>query len=152
MTSNLILLTDSYKVSHAKQYPKNTTQIYSYFESRGGEFDDCVFFGLQYYLQKYLEPGISQDNIDEAQDYLDKHLGPGLFNREGWEYILKQHKGKLPISIRAVPEGMVIPNHNVLMTVENTDPKCWWLTNYLETLLVHVWYPSTVAWTAIQAA
>jgi nicotinamide phosphoribosyltransferase len=30
-----------------------------------------------------------------------------------------------------VPEGTVVPCHNVLMTIENTDPECFWLTNYL---------------------
>ena len=145
MTSNLILLTDSYKVSHAKQYPPKTSSIYSYFESRGGEFDAAVFFGLQYFLKKYLAKNIRQWMIEEAQSYYDTHLGPGLFNRSGWEYILEKYDGKLPVEIKAVPEGMVIPNHNVLMTIENTDPNCWWLSNYLETLLVQVWYPTTVA-------
>ena len=70
---------------------------------------------------------------------------PGAFNREGWEYILKAHGGRLPVSIKAVAEGTVVPAKNVLMTIENTDPKCYWLTNYLETLLVQVWYPMTVA-------
>jgi nicotinamide phosphoribosyltransferase len=143
--NNLILLTDSYKVSHAKQYPPGTEHIYSYFESRGGEFDEVVFFGLQYFLKEYLAKGITDEDIFVAQQYYDKHLGPGLFNRKGWDYILNEHGGKLPVSIKAVPEGTVVPNHNVLMTIQNTDPKCWWLTNYLETLLVQVWYPSTVA-------
>jgi len=67
------------------------------------------------------------------------------FNREGWEYILEKHGGKLPVVIKAAPEGMVVPVKNVLFTIENTDPKCYWLTNYLETLLVQVWYPMTVA-------
>jgi nicotinamide phosphoribosyltransferase len=31
------------------------------------------------------------------------------------------------------------------MTIENTDPECYWLTNFLETLLMQVWYPCTVA-------
>ena len=62
-----------------------------------------------------------------------------------WEYILNTHGGKLPIIIKAVPEGVTVPVKNVLMTVVNTDPKCYWLTNYLETLLVQVWYPMTVA-------
>ena len=48
------------------------------------------------------------------------------------------------VRIKAAPEGLVVPNKNVLVTVENTDPKCFWLTNYLETLLVEVWYPMTV--------
>ena len=51
---NIILATDSYKLTHWKQYPENTTNVYSYFESRGGEFDSTVFFGLQYYLKRYL--------------------------------------------------------------------------------------------------
>ena len=56
-----------------------------------------------------------------------------------------RERRSLPISIKAVPEGMVVPTRNVLFTMENTDPKCFWLTNYLETLLVQVWYPMTVA-------
>jgi len=72
-------------------------------------------------------------------------MGPGHFNVEGWNHILTAHGGKLPISIKAVPEGMVVPAKNVLFTMVNTDPKCFWLTNYLETLLVEVWYPMTVS-------
>ena len=63
----------------------------------------------------------------------------------GWEHILQVHGGRLPVVIRAVPEGTAVPGHNVLMTIENTDPACYWLPNYLETLLVQVWYGSTVA-------
>jgi nicotinamide phosphoribosyltransferase len=58
---------------------------------------------------------------------------------------LHHYGGQLPIRIKAVPEGTAVPSFNVLMTVENTDPACYWLTNYLETLLVQVWYGSTVA-------
>jgi len=43
-TENIILLTDSYKVSHHVQYPPNTSKIYSYFESRGGKFTEVCFF------------------------------------------------------------------------------------------------------------
>ena len=53
-------------------------------------------------------------------------------------------RGAQPVVIKAVPEGMVVPVKNVLFTMVNTDPKCFWLTNYLETLLVQVWYPMTV--------
>jgi len=142
---NLLLLTDSYKFTHWLQYPKKTTKVYSYFESRGGEFDEIVFFGLQYYLKRYLEGQVvTRDKIDYAEERVNAHL-PGRFNRAGWEYILDKYEGRLPIRIRAVPEGTVLPPHNVMMTVENTDPNCYWLTNYLETLLVMTWYPSTVA-------
>ena len=48
-------------------------------------------------------------------------------------------------SIRAVPEGTVVPTHNALMTIESTDPGSFWLPSYLETALLRVWYPITVA-------
>ncbi|MEA5428858.1 nicotinate phosphoribosyltransferase [Arcicella lustrica] len=147
MENNIILLTDSYKVSHYKQYPEGTTQIYSYFESRGGKFEEITFFGLQYLLKEFLVGQvITQRKIDQAAKLYEAHFGNAtLFNKAGWEYILNNHAGKLPIRIKAVPEGKVIPTHNVMMTVENTDPNCFWLTNFLETLLLQLWYPSTVA-------
>lgn len=147
MENNIILLTDSYKVSHYKQYPEGTTQIYSYFESRGGKFEEITFFGLQYLLKEFLVGQvITQSKIDQAAKLYEAHFGNAtLFNKAGWEYILNNHAGKLPIRIKAVPEGKVIPTHNVMMTVENTDPNCFWLTNFLETLLLQLWYPSTVA-------
>lgn len=104
-----------------------------------------TFFGLQYLLKRYLEgPVVTKAKIDYAEKIVNSHMGQGEmkhFNREGWEYILNKHGGRLPIKIKAVPEGMTVPNKNVLMTVENTDPKCFWLTNYLETLLVQVREP-----------
>lgn len=143
--SNLILLTDSYKLTHWKQYPPGTETVYSYLESRGGRFSYTVFFGLQAILKEYLLRGIQVGDIEEANRVVDQHLGPGMFNREGWEYIYNVHDGRLPVRIKAVKEGTKVPTGNVLMTIENTDPKCYWLTNYLETLLMQVWYPTTVA-------
>jgi nicotinamide phosphoribosyltransferase len=147
MNANLILLTDSYKVSHHKQYPPDTRKVYSYFESRGGVYKDVVFFGLQYFLKAYLENNIiTQADVDEAEELFKLHFGTDkLFNKKGWEYIIHEHDGRLPIEIKAVPEGTPVPYLNVMMTVENTDPKCYWLTNYIETLLVQTWYPCTVA-------
>jgi nicotinamide phosphoribosyltransferase len=144
---NLLLLADAYKYAHHKLYIPGTTKIYSYLESRGGVFSETVFFGLQYFLKEYLEgEAFTQADIDEADETLSAVFGrKDVFRREIFEYILKAHGGKLPIRLKAVPEGSVIPVHNVLMTIENTDPKCYWLTNFLETLLMQVWYPSTVA-------
>ena len=144
---NILLMTDSYKVTHWKQYPPGTEAVYSYFESRGGRFGSVVFFGLQYYLRRYLEGlVVSQEKIDRAEAFCSRHFDNAeLFNREGWEHILREHEGRLPVLIRAVPEGTPVPVLNVMMTIENTDPRCFWLPNYLETLLVQVWYGSTVA-------
>ena len=143
MKHNLILDTDSYKQSHAQQYPPNTTKVYSYLESRGGEFDKTVFFGLQYILKQYLSIPISMKDIVEAEKVCKLHGVP--FNKEGWLYILNVHGGRLPLRIKAVKEGSVVSVKNVLMTIENTDDKCFWLTNFMETLLLRIWYPITVA-------
>lgn len=146
-TPNLLLLADAYKYSHHKLYSPGTTKIYSYLESRGGMFDETVFYGLQYFLKEYLEgEAFTKENIDEAEDTLNGVFGrKGIFDRTIFEHILKNHGGHLPVRIKAVPEGSVIPVKNVLMTIENTDPACFWLTNFLETLLMQIWYPSTVA-------
>ncbi len=142
--NNLLLNTDSYKLSHHVQYPPGTERVYSYIESRGGRYDRTLFFGLQAFLREYLSQPITRDNIEFAAAFAAKHGEP--FNRAGWEYILDKHDGFLPVSIRAVPEGTVLPTLNVLVTVENTDPQCFWLTSFLETALLRaVWYPTTVA-------
>lgn len=142
---NILLMTDSYKVSHWKQYPPKTTRVFSYLESRGGEFPSTTFFGLQYIIKRYLEGAVvTQAKITEAKEFYEKHFGQDLFNLAGWTHILKEHGGKLPVIISAVPEGTIVPTGNVLLTIENTDPAVPWLTNYLETLLCQVWYPTTV--------
>lgn len=145
--NNICLLTDSYKVTHHYFYPKGTEKIYSYLESRvGAEFNKTIFYGLQYIIKKYLEGQVvTEQKIEEADKLISTHIGDGIFNRKGWQYILDEHDGRLPIEIMAVSEGTPVDVSNVLMTVENTDRKSYWLPNYLESLLLQVWYPSTVA-------
>lgn len=142
---SIAILTDSYKQTHYPQYEKGTTRISSYLESRGGRHDETVFFGLQYYINRYLLYPITMAEVDFAEMVVDNHMGPGLFNRKGWEHIVQKHHGELPIKIWAVPEGSVNPVHTPLVVVENTDDEVPWLTNHLESLLVNVWYPCTVA-------
>jgi nicotinamide phosphoribosyltransferase len=145
-TDNLILATDSYKLSHRVQYPEGTTAVYSYLESRkGAAHPYTVFFGLQYLLKKYLATPITWDDLEEAIPIVNAHLGSGVFNYQGWSKIITEKQGKLPLRIKAVPEGTVVPTGNVLVTIENTDPEYFWLTNYVESLLMHVWYMTTVA-------
>lgn len=148
---SLIVRSDSYKVSHHRQYPPGTQKVYSYLESRGGQFSHTVFFGLQYYIKEYLSRRITMEDIDYAEERFAKHFGDAsLFNREGWERIVNVHGGILPLEIKAVPEGSLINNHNVLMTVVNTDEELPWVTNYAETLLHKIWYPITVATISFQ--
>lgn len=151
---NIIKKTDSYKPSHWKQYPKRTRYIRSYLESRGSVTDRfgnpryryTVPFGLYYYLRMYLAGKvITREMIEECKVFFEQHLGPDIFNYDGWIRMLEKHGGRLPIQIEAVKEGTVVPLSNVLMSVVNTDPEFPWITNYIETLLVLVWYPTTIA-------
>ena len=143
MLNNLLLNTDSYKASHWLQYPPNTDATFFYVESRGGLYDRTVFFGLQAILKEYLTQPISHADIDEARDLFAAHGEP--FNEDGWRYIVEAHGGLLPLRIRAVPEGEVVPTHQALVTIESTDPKACWVPSYVETLLLRLWYPVTVA-------
>jgi nicotinamide phosphoribosyltransferase len=140
---NLILNTDSYKASHWLQYPPDTDATFFYVESRGGIYDRTVFFGLQAIVKAYLTKPVTHADVDEARDVFTAHGEP--FNEDGWRYIVDTWRGLLPVRIRAVPEGSVVPTHNALMTIESTDPRTWWLPSYLETMLLRVWYPVTVA-------
>ena len=146
MTINKLIITntDSYKYSQYNQYPAQTEGVYSYIESRGGEDSETLFVGLQMFLKEYLCNPIRMEDIDFAEEIVTAHGEP--FYRGGLEYIVKKHGGYLPVRIKAVPEGSVIPTKNVLVTIENTDPNCYWLTSFLETSLLRaVWYPVTVA-------
>lgn len=138
-----ITRTDSYKLSQFKQYPPDTAYISSYIESRGGE-QESVFFGLQAFIKDYMMTPITMADIDIAEKIVKAHGLP--FNREGWEIIVNEYNGMLPLEIEAAPEGTVMPTHNIQVQVVNTDPRLFWLTSYIETAMLRgVWYPSTVA-------
>lgn len=143
--TNLILATDSYKHSHFLQYPPETRAISAYIEARPNDFaDEVLFLGLQPYLLDYLARPISQADIDEAEAICAAHGVP--FNRKGWQIILSEHGGYLPIEIRALPEGMIVPTGVPLVQVETTDPRLPWLATFVETALLRaIWYPTTVA-------
>lgn len=167
--------TDSYKPSHYLQYPPGTTSMFDYIESRGNNYDDkylseilsvipdkyknkykeqyiaqnsnynyTVVFGYQYWLREYLSYPVTVEEVEKAKVLFAMHGVP--FNYEGWMYIARDLKGKIPVRIRAVPEGTVVPTHNALVTVESTDPKVFWIVSWLETSLLRaLWYPTTVA-------
>lgn len=148
--NNLILCSDAYKYSHHRFYGAEMTKMISYLESRGGKFSETVFYGLQIFLKQYLEGvAITKEEVDEAFDYLGTKHGvfgrDDVFDRTKFDYIIEMYEGKLPISIKAVPEGTVVGTKNVLFVIESLDENCAWLTNFLETILLQVWYPITVA-------
>ena len=142
---NRIIDTDSYKASHFLQYPPKTTRAFFYLESRGSDrdWDETVFFGLQYLLKNYFLAPFTQAMVEEAREVITAHGLP--FNYDGWTSLIAKHKGKLPLRIRAVAEGSIVPLHNVLMTVETTDDEFAWLGSWFETQLMRIWYAITVS-------
>lgn len=136
--------TDSYKYGHFLLYPELMDLMSSYLESRGGEFDDCTVAELQPLLHKQLSKTFSLCDVDAEEKFAREHGVP--FNREGWLHILNEYGGRLPVRIRSIPEGLVVPRGNAVLTIESApDPKCAWITNWLETQLSRIWYPSSVA-------
>lgn len=128
-------------------YPKNLTNQYAYLESRGGIFPETVFFGLQEMLLKYFEGFVfTYQDILDAETFLEDHFGSAnVFNKEAWLRLYDAHHGMLPLRIKAVEEGTIVPTRNVIMTVENTDPEFPWLTTFFEDYFLHLWYPITIA-------
>lgn len=130
------------------QYPKGTTCIYSYFENRiGGDslFNKTVFFGLQYELIEYLQGEVvKQWMLDPAQKRLNEVFGFDYFNRAGWQRIIDKHGGRLPIEIKALPEGAIVSKGVALFTIQSTDDELPWLGQFVETKLMHVWSATAV--------
>lgn len=143
---NLLLQTDAYKITHPAMFPPSMSYSHFYIEARScKEYDDLIFFGLQQIIKKHLLTPITLDDILFARDFSSEIFGQNIFPYDSWKYILDVHNGTLPITIKAVPEGLKIPTGNVLMTIESNDPRCAWLPGWLETLLLRIWYPTTVA-------
>lgn len=143
LRTNLILDADSYKLSHAGLYPTDIQGMFAYVEPRiKGE--TMIPFGLQMWVQKTLLTPITKADIDEAETFAKAHGEP--FDRGDWEYILERYHGHLPLTIRAVPEGMRVPSQNILVSVECTDLRVYWLAMYVETSLQRgFWYPTSIA-------
>lgn len=153
--NNLILKTDSYKLNHWEMLPAGANYLYSYIESRGSDqyevrgentgYTQTLFYGLQAILKRHFSGRLTMKDVDEAEELCNWHMGPGVFNRKGWEAIVTKFRGRLPLRIRALKEGTIVPTGNVMVTVENTHPDFAWLVSYFEPLFLQVWYPTTVA-------
>jgi len=145
--NNIAAMTDSYKLSHWKFLEPGTEIDQRYMEARtNAKFEYTTWFGLQYYIKKYLSGKVlTKDKIDQARILCEGHMPDGTFNNLGWYKMLEKYDGRLPLKIKALPEGTNKLKGNVLMVMENTDEEFPWLTGYIDTLLTKVWYPSTVA-------
>jgi nicotinamide phosphoribosyltransferase len=153
-------LIDFYKADHRRQYPEGTTLVYSNLtprKSRIGEVDEIVFFGLQYFIKEYLirqwdELFFKKPKAEVVARYrrrMDTSLGTGAVTMEHVEAL--HDLGYLPLEIKALPEGSLVPLRVPMLTIRNTKPEFFWLTNYLETLMSCIlWKPCTSATIARQ--
>ena len=149
--------TDFYKVNHKFQYPEGTELVFSNFTPRSGkhfgrDIDGVVFLGLQKFILEHLihewNENFFEVPIEHAVGYyqnrIETSLGPGAID---FSHIEDLHNlGYLPLRIRALPEGSVVPFKVPMFTIENTKPEFFWLTNYVETVMsAEIWKPCTVA-------
>lgn len=160
VTISPILLKDGYKVGHKFQYPEGTSLVYSNLtprKSRNADLEEIVFFGLQYFIKEYLMRQFDADFFAQPKEAvlaayarrMDHYLGKDALT---YDHIAALHDlGYLPLEIKALPEGTLVPMKIPVFTIRNTVPEFFWLTNMLETLISAItWKPCTSATTAFQ--
>ena len=158
-----LLYSDFYKVDHRRQYPPNTSLVYSNFTPRASRIpgvDKVVVFGLQYFLKKVLIDDFegffdimchegSEYSIKEYKRIMDNTLGPNAFPMDHIDDLY--NIGYLPVEIKALPEGSLCPLRVPILTIKNTLPEFFWLPNFLETILSNtLWMPITSATIAFE--
>lgn len=151
---------DFYKAGHRQQYPEGTELVVSNLTPRSSKHANVedksaiVFFGLQYFIKDFLmetwKKGFFDLPKENAVAWYKKRMDTSL----GVDSIPVDHVealhdlGYLPIEIKALPEGTFVPVGIPCLTIENTLPEFFWLTNYLETVLsAYLWMPCTSATT-----
>lgn len=144
--------TDSYKLTHAPQYPNNADLMISYFESRGGIFDRVMNVGAQMICKEYLLQRVTKEQAKNMVDWATEHMNGNMAADLGiaLNAVVEELDGRLPIRIRNAKEGLMIPIKNVLFTIETTipDSRYFSLVSYFETKLVRIWSPMTVGTTS----
>lgn len=155
-----ILMKDFYKADHRRQYPENTTQVYSNLTpriSRIPGIDHVVVFGIQYFIKDFLIRRFQESFFRKSKSEVIRRYKRRMDTSLGMDTISTEHlealhdKGYLPIRIKALPEGTLCPLKVPVLTITNTLPEFAWLPNFLETILSNcLWHPMTSATIAYQ--
>ena len=139
---------DGYKTNHNVQYVPGITRVYTnqcarsvkYMPRIAGTDDKIVVLGMTYFIKWYLQD-LMQNTffsipkevaIKNYQRLMDAYLGKGSIKTTHIEAL--HDLGYVPITIRALDEGTVINAGIPFMTIENTLPEFFWVTNFLETI------------------
>ena len=150
-----LLLTDGYKTGHHQQYPKGTTLVYSNFTPRSNKYapkgcDKVVSFGQQM-IMKQIHEAFQNEFFSKPKDEVCGEMKRELSMYLGTEYDVthfeKLHDlGYLPIAVKGIEEGTLVPIKVPVLTIYNTLPEFYWVTNYLETIISNLlWKPMTSA-------
>lgn len=160
MRINPLMLIDFYKADHRRQYPEGTELVYSNFTPRKSRLEgneNLVFFGLQYFIKEYLVKQWNEGFFNVPKEKIVADYKRRMDNALGKDSIPVEHiaelhdLGYLPLIVKGLPEGTIVSPKIPVVTVYNTHPKFFWLTNYLESLMSAIlWKPSTSATTAFQ--
>lgn len=160
MRINPLMLIDFYKADHRRQYPEGTELVYSNFTPRKSRLEgneNLVFFGLQYFIKEYLVKQWNEGFFNVPKEKIVADYKRRMDNALGKDSIPVEHiaelhdLGYLPLVVKGLPEGTIVSPKIPVVTVYNTNPKFFWLTNYLESLMSAIlWKPSTSATTAFQ--
>lgn len=146
LRTNPLLLTDVYKLGHMTQYAPGCDFVYSHLMARSTKtFPRTVFFGLQYYLRRYLTMKLEPWMADDFFKYYAQVLRQPCPDAVKEKIRRLVNYGRIPLKIMAVPEGTILPARNVLMTISNTLPEFYWVVGFFESLLLKIWYTNTVA-------
>ncbi len=150
-----LIHTDYYKQSHYLMYPSGTSKVYSNVTARKSRVEGIntiVVFGFQYFIKAYLMGEWQRNFFDKSWEEVETKylriinatLGPGAVTTQHIEWLY--NLGYLPLSIKALPEGVSVPIRVPCLTITNTIDHAYWLVNYLESIL------SCSTWQAITSA
>jgi nicotinamide phosphoribosyltransferase len=152
---NPLFLTDGYKTGHHQQYPCGTTLVYSNFTPRSNKYapkgcDKVVSFGQQMVMQQ-IHDAFQQEFFSKPKDEVCGEMKRELSLYLGTDYDVSHFEalhdlGYLPIHVKAIEEGTLVPIKVPVLTIYNTHPDFYWITNYLETIISNLlWKPMTSA-------
>lgn len=136
---------DVYKEFHSRAYHPDVTEVYANFTSRSGRLSNVensnkvAFVGLQYFIKSYLQEEWAEFfKVDKASAVANhkRILSAMLGYPVNVKYLEDLHDlGYLPLKIKALPEGTLVPYLVPPMTIVNTKEGFQWLTNMIETVL-----------------
>jgi nicotinamide phosphoribosyltransferase len=143
---NFILACDSYKCGHWLEIPKETEYTYTAVVPRKASVysDEVVAMGQTFIASILSKVRITEEMIDEAEIEITQQ--GYRFNRVGWEIIVREFDGKIPLAMYGVEEGRVVKPQTPVVGLVNTDKRFAWLPAYVESWVQDtIWYMSSVA-------